>query len=107
MEAPGNGGRCRTGTDEAGPVKAGTKIDNENSIKACPKSRDKACGKRCGESTGTWRTAESAGPSGIRAGKGCPCRIFRHACRDRICGQGFHHVLKCNCYGTARFGAVK
>ena len=71
------------------------------------KSRDKACGKRHGEGTGTWRTAENAIPSGIRTGKSCPCRIFRHTCRDRIHGQGFYHVLKRNCYGTARSGAVK
>ena len=87
-------------TSKAGPAKAGTKTDSESSIKARPKSRDKACGKRGGEGTGTWRTAESAIPSGIWAGKGCPCR-------NRICGQGFHHVLKQNCYGTARSGAVK
>lgn len=107
VEAPGNGSRCHTATGEAGPAKAGAKAGNESSTKVRPKSRGKACGERGGEDTGTWRTAESAVPSGIRTGKGCPCRIFRHACRDRIRGQGFYHVLKCNCYGTARLGAVK
>lgn len=46
-------------------------------------------------------------PSDIRTGKGRPCRILRLSCRNYIYGQGFHHVLKPDRYGTARFRAVK
>ena len=63
--------------------------------------------KRNGKSTSARRTAESGIPSGIRTGKGRPCRILRHSCRNYIYGQGFHHVLKPDRYGTARFRAAK
>lgn len=82
-------------------AKQTSKADIKSSRKTCHKNRGKACSKRNGESTSPWRTAESAFPSGIRVKKICP---FRHARRDCICGQRFHHVLKRNCYGTVRFG---
>ena len=105
VETPGNGSR-RTGTSgKTGATEGNDKTGRKNSTKKCSQNRNKTRRKRNCENTGVRHTAENTKSPGIRTGK--VCRIFRHPCRDCICGQRFHHVLKPDCYGTARFRAVK